>query len=46
MAQQTEKDEVFRINAIFFEKPYNKQRIALRFIIWWGVKHYFKILFK
>lgn len=46
MKQQTEMEEVFRINAIFFEKPYNKQRFALRLIIWWSVKHYFKIIFK
>lgn len=39
-------EEVARINARFFEKPYHKQRFALRLIIWWSVKYYFKILFK
>lgn len=39
-------EEVIRINAIFFNKPYNKQRAVLRLVIWWAVKRYFKILFK
>ena len=39
-------DEVFRINAVFFEKSYKQQKSALRLLIWWSIKHYFKILFK
>jgi hypothetical protein len=39
-------EEVIRINAIFFKKPYNKQRAVLRLVIWWSVKRYLKILFK
>ena len=39
-------DEVIRVNALFFQKPYNKQRAVLRLFIWWAVKHYFKIIFK
>lgn len=46
MAQQTDMDEVIRINAIFFDKPYHKQRATLRLLIWWSVNHYFKIIFK
>ena len=39
-------DEVVRINASFFQKSYNKQRTVLKLLIWWSVKHYFKIIFK
>lgn len=39
-------EEVIKIHAIFFKKPYHKQRATLRLLIWWSVKHYFKILFK
>lgn len=39
-------EEVIRVNAIFFKKPYYKQRAVLRLVIKWAVKHYFKILFK
>lgn len=39
-------DEVFRIKSVFFEKSYRKQREVVRLIIWWSIKHYFKILFK
>jgi hypothetical protein len=46
MTQQTDIDEVVRINAIFFEKPYSKQRATLRLLIWWSVNHYLKIIFK
>jgi hypothetical protein len=43
---KTEIEEVIRINAIFFDKPYKKQRATLRLLMWWSIKHYFKILFK
>ena len=39
-------EEVFKVNAVFFDKPYNKQRASLRLFIWWAIKHYFKILLK
>jgi hypothetical protein len=39
-------EEVIRINALFFQKPYKNQKAALRLLIWWSIKHYFKILFK
>lgn len=39
-------EEVIKVNAVFFKKPYHKQRAVLRLVIWWAVKRYFKILFK
>lgn len=39
-------DEVIRVHAVFFNKSYKKQRVALRLLIWWAIKHYFKIIFK
>ena len=39
-------EEVIKVNAIFFKKPYHKQRAVLRLVIWWSIRHYFKILFK
>ena len=36
--------EVIRIYSTFFDEPYNKQRHALRLVIWWAVKHYIKII--
>lgn len=39
-------EEVIRIHANFFEKPPYKQRATLRLLMWWSIKHYFKILFK
>lgn len=39
-------EEVIRIHAIFFKKSCKKQRETLRMLIWWSIKHYFKILFK
>jgi len=39
-------EEVVRINALFFKKPYKNQKAALRLLIWWSIKHYFKILLK
>jgi hypothetical protein len=39
-------EEVIRINALFFQKPYKNQKASLRLLIWWSIKHYFKILFK
>jgi hypothetical protein len=39
-------DEVIRIHSEFFNKPYKNQRAVLRLMIWWSVKHYFKIIFK
>lgn len=39
-------DEVVTIHASFFKKPAHKQRFVLRILIWWSIKHYFKILFK
>lgn len=39
-------EEVVTIHSVFFRKPYNKQRIVVRLLIWWCIKHYFKILFK
>jgi len=38
--------EVVRIHALFFKKPYSKQRATLRSLIWWSIKRYIKILFK
>ena len=38
--------EVIKINALFFKKSYRKQKATLRLLIWWSIKHYFKILFK
>jgi len=42
----THPTEVVRISHKFFDKPPYKQRAVLRLLIWWSVKHYFKILFK
>ena len=39
-------EEVIKIHYKFFQKPYKNQRAALRLLIWWSIKHYFKILFK
>lgn len=39
-------EEVIRVNAIFFKKPHHQQKEVLRLLIWWAIKHYFKILFK
>lgn len=39
-------EEVIKIHSIFFKKPYYKQRATLRLLIWWCIKHYFKILYK
>jgi len=39
-------EEVIKIHHKFFQKPYKNQKAALRLLIWWGIKHYFKILFK
>jgi len=39
-------EEVIKINSVFFQKPYYKQRDVLRLLIWWSIKHYFKILLK
>lgn len=39
-------EEVIRIHSVFFKKSYKKQRETLRMLIWWSIKHYFKILFK
>lgn len=39
-------EEVIKIHAIFFQKPAYKQRATLRLLMWWSIKHYFKILFK
>lgn len=38
--------EVIRISHKFFDKPPHKQRAVLNLLIWWSIKHYFKILFK
>lgn len=38
--------EVIRIHHTFFFKSKRKQRVMLRLLIWWAVKHYFKTLFK
>ena len=43
---KTQMEEVVIIKPIFFKKPYYKQRSTLRLLIWWSIKHYFKILFK
>jgi hypothetical protein len=40
------QDEVIRIYAVFFKKSGRKQRQTLSLLIWWAVKHYFRILFK
>lgn len=39
-------DEVVRIHRNLFDKSYKKQRKVMRMLIWWSIKHYFKILFK
>lgn len=39
-------EEVIKIHYKFFQKPYKNQKAALRLLIWWSIKHYFKILFK
>jgi hypothetical protein len=39
-------EEVIKIHHKFFQKPYKNQKAALRLLIWWSIKHYFKILFK
>jgi hypothetical protein len=39
-------EEVIKIHHVFFKKPYKNQRAVLRLLIWWSIKHYFKILFK
>jgi len=39
-------DEVVRIHTTLFDKSYKKQRKVMRMLIWWSIKHYFKILFK
>lgn len=39
-------EEVIKVNAIFFKKPYCKQRAVLKLVMWWAIKHYFKIIFK
>lgn len=39
-------EEVIRINGVFFKKSHKQQRKVLNLVIWWAVKHYFKILFK
>jgi hypothetical protein len=38
--------EVIKINALFFQKPYKNQKATLRLLMWWSIKHYLKILFK
>ena len=38
--------EVFRVHRVFFDQPYYKQRRAIRLLLWWSIKHYFKTLFK
>jgi hypothetical protein len=40
------RDEVIRIHAVFFKKSGRKQRQTLSLLIWWAIKHYFRILFK
>jgi hypothetical protein len=44
--EDTNYEEVIRIHSIFFSKTYKKQKSTLRLLIWWAIKHYFKILFK
>jgi len=39
-------EEVIKIHYKFFKKPYKNQKAALRLLMWWSIKHYFKILFK
>jgi len=39
-------EEVATIHSAFFKKPYYKQRIVLRILIWWCIKRYFKTIFK
>ena len=41
-----EMEEVITINALFFKKPYYKQKAVLRLLIFWSFKYYIKILFK
>ncbi len=40
------QDEVIRIYAVFFKKSGRKQRQTLSLLIWWAIKHYFKIICK
>ena len=44
--EDTNRDEVIVVHAIFFNKSYKKQRDSLYLLIWWAVRYYFKILFK
>ena len=39
-------EEVIKIHYKFFQKTYKNQKAALRLLIWFSIKHYFKILFK
>jgi hypothetical protein len=39
-------EEVIKIHHKFFQKPYKNQKATLRLLMWWSIKHYFKILFK
>jgi hypothetical protein len=38
--------EVVTIYHTLFFKSNRKQRVVLRMLIWWSIKHYFKTLFK
>lgn len=35
-------EEVVTVHSAFFKKPVHKQRLVLRILIWWAIKHYFK----
>lgn len=38
--------EVVTIHHTLFFKSKRKQRVVLRMLIWWSIKHYFKTLFQ
>lgn len=44
--QEQQMDEVIRVHATFFNKPFKNQRNILRLLIWWSIKRYFKIIFR
>ena len=39
-------EEVVTVHSAFFKKSVHKQRLVLRILIWWAIKHYFKTLIK
>jgi len=42
----SERKEVVKIHARFFNVSYKEQRDVLKLLIWWSIRHYIRILFK